>query len=133
MNITDLLEKNYQSSAEHHQQTRKAWLAESVFGTCSYDDDMAEWFADIIIAAASIISKEAVLMVDDEDEYRNYLIAVNLPFFDTRLNWGTSIRGAWWDDDMDFDLFGDIVRVKREGVPKFWEMVVAFVAKGDAP
>src|SRR3546814_1407074 len=32
-----------------------------------------------------------------EEQYRWYILMCNMPFFAPRLNWGTSIRGAWWD------------------------------------
>lgn len=35
--------------------------------------------------------------IKDADNYRWYLLMVNMPFFNGRLEWGTSVRGAWWD------------------------------------
>ncbi|MFH1625922.1 MAG: hypothetical protein ABID54_12320, partial [Pseudomonadota bacterium] len=35
--------------------------------------------------------------IESEEGNLWYLIMVNMPFFAEKLNWGTSIRGAWWD------------------------------------
>ena len=41
-----------------------------------------------------------------ESNHFNYLLMVNMPFFKDKLEWGGSIRGAWWDlhGDKEFTI-----------------------------
>ena len=35
---------------------------------------------------------------EESENYNWFLIMCNMLFFADKLNWGTSIRGAWWDN-----------------------------------
>lgn len=45
----------------------------------------------------AITKKKTFDYIATDDGNLWYLIMVNMPFFDGKLEWGTSIRGAWWD------------------------------------
>lgn len=44
--------------------------------------------------------------INDEENYKWFLLMCNMPFFSDKLEWGTSIRGAWWDRKIKFSCLG---------------------------
>jgi len=35
-------------------------------------------------------------LVNDENTYEDYIMICHLPFIASKIEWGGSIRGAWW-------------------------------------
>ena len=78
--------------------SRLEFLADHVFDFTTYDSAMSELFAAKALDVCVAISNGTTLdYIKAEDNYRWFLLMVNMPFFAGRLEWGTSIRGAWWD------------------------------------
>jgi hypothetical protein len=81
-----------------HEMSRLEFLAEYVFDFTTYDTEMGELFArKALEVCAAINDGKTFDYIKDADNYRWYLLMVNMPFFAGRLEWGTSVRGAWWD------------------------------------
>lgn len=79
-------------------KSRKAFLAEYVFGFVTYDDLASDFFAAKALEVCAAISANSVNeYVADPDNKLWFLAMCNMPFFSERLNWGISIFGAWWD------------------------------------
>jgi hypothetical protein len=78
--------------------TRLEYLSDHIFDFTTYDSGKAEEFAAKALEVCAAISNEKTFdYIADPDNYRWFLLMVNMPFFARRLNWGTSVRGAWWD------------------------------------
>lgn len=78
-------------------RTRLEFLGEYIFNLTTYDIEMSELFARKALEVCTAISDRATFdYIKDADNYRWYLLLCNVPFFADRLQWGTSIRGAWW-------------------------------------
>jgi hypothetical protein len=94
-----MLEHSYQQTMRNDQvQSRMAYLASNIFGFTTYDDSAAELFARKALEVCAAITRGKTFdYIKDADNYCWYLVMVNMPFFAERLNWGSSIRGAWWD------------------------------------
>ena len=77
------------------------FLAESVFGLVTYDDDIDEFLVKKLVRICVDIAKNKTFEYAEESagNYKWYIALLNLPFFKDKLNWGTSIRGAWFDAD----------------------------------
>ena len=76
---------------------RLEFLSDHIFNFTTYDGELAELFAIRALEVCSAISsKKTFEYIKDQEQYRWYLAMVNMPFFADRLEWGTSIRGAWW-------------------------------------
>ena len=87
------------------------FLAEYIFGFITYDNQMDSLFGEKAVeVCAAINQKNTFDFIKGEENYRWYLLMVNMPFFSKKLSWGTSIRGAWWelygDDVFEIDSFG---------------------------
>lgn len=78
--------------------SRLEFLADHIFDFTTYDSAIAELFAGKAVeVCAAISARKTFDYIEDADNYRWFLLMCNMPFFAPRLNWGTSIRGAWWD------------------------------------
>lgn len=77
--------------------SRLEFLADYVFDFTTYDAEMSELFArKALEVCAAISDKRTFDYIKDAENYRWFLLMVNMPFFAGRLEWGSSIRGAWW-------------------------------------
>jgi hypothetical protein len=78
--------------------SRLAYLSSHIFEFTTYDGKLAEEFARKALEVCRAISERKTFeYIADPANYRWFLLMCNMPFFSLRLNWGTSIRGAWWD------------------------------------
>lgn len=96
--MRELLEFGFQRELERDDGlSRLTYLANHVFDFTTYDDAMSELFAKKALEVClSINDKSTLDYIKDADNHRWYLLMVNMSFFATRLDWGSSIRGAWW-------------------------------------
>lgn len=84
-------------SGECPPESRLAYLSRNVFDFTTYDSEMDELFAAKAVEACVAISNGTTHeYISDAENYKWYLLMCNMPFFAERLEWGTSIRGAWW-------------------------------------
>lgn len=100
MDYLQLLENSYKQTAYFldHPMSRLAYVGGHIFDFTTYDDEIDELFAQKLIGVCKAISdKETFQYQETEEDYRWYLIMCNMPFLQNKLEWGTSIRGAWWD------------------------------------
>lgn len=82
-------------------------LMADVFGFTTYDSDMDELMVNKALEVCVCISNGTVgQYIKDEANHQWYVVMVNMPFISGLLDWGTSIRGAWWDHGAQFDLSG---------------------------
>ena len=78
--------------------TRHDFLANIVFGFDTYNEDMDRVFAQRALETCCAITTGTTFQyIEDEDNYGWYLIMCHMPFFESRISWGSSIRGAFWD------------------------------------
>lgn len=102
MDYMALLEHSFQQEKGDSEgvRSRLEFLAEFIFDFTTYDSEMAELFAAKAVEVCAAISHKATFeYIEDADQYRWFLLMCNMPFFAKRLEWGTSIRGAWWWHD----------------------------------
>lgn len=96
----ELLENSYSATREFQdgELSRLEFLADYIFDFTTYDTAMGELFArKAVEVCAAINDGKTFDYIEDADNYRWFLLMVNMPFFAQRLEWGTSVRGAWWD------------------------------------
>lgn len=100
MNYLELLEHSYKIEKSRGlcpPESRLCYLGDSVFEFSTYDSEMSELFAKKAVEVCEAITKSATFdYIKDAENYRWYLIMCNMPFFYDRIEWGCSIRGAWW-------------------------------------
>jgi hypothetical protein len=75
-----------------------------MFGISTYDSGMDEALVRIMMPTLiSIGDKTNFTLISDPQRHLHYCITVNLPLLQDRLEWGTSIRGAWYYFKKPFD------------------------------
>jgi len=80
-----------------HVLSRLEYLSEQIFNFTTYDSAMAELFGQKAIEVCkAILDGHTFKYIEAHERHIWYLTMVNMPFFAGRLDWGTSIRGAWW-------------------------------------
>lgn len=78
--------------------SRLEFLADYIFGFTTYAKSYSELFtAKALEVCAAISAQHNFKYIENDENHQWYLLMVNMPFFENKLNWGTSIRGAWWD------------------------------------
>jgi hypothetical protein len=96
-----MLTEGHAETASHNGQgktSRLEYLGEYIFDFTTYESEYSEMFAKKAIDVCAAINARTTFEYIKEPESRRwYLLMVNMPFFYPRLNWGGSIRGAWWD------------------------------------
>ena len=89
---------------------RAKWLESFARGKAHPDDIRAitlliTKFKDFYYVKESIKTWEAGFeYIEKEEQYTNYLIMINMPFLQDKLEWGSSVRGAWFDDAKSYHI-----------------------------
>lgn len=98
MDYTKLLEESYAVECRSNMvSSRHEYLSEFIFDMTTYDSDYSEMFGREALAVCETINDGTTFeYIKDPERYRWYLMMVNTAFFRDRLDWGSSIRGAWW-------------------------------------
>jgi hypothetical protein len=95
-----LLEDSYSMEAntgECRAETRLEYLGNYIFDFTTYDSEMSSQFAWKAVEVCAAVNDGTTFdYIKDSENYRWYLLMCNMPFFSDKLEWGTSIRGAWW-------------------------------------
>lgn len=98
MSPTELLEHSFIAERKDDGKlSRLEFLSEFIFDFTTYNNEMSELFASKALDVCAALNDRGTFeYIKDADNYRWFLIMVNMPFFANRLDWGTSINGAWW-------------------------------------
>jgi len=78
------------------------FIGENIFGLTTYESEIMEDLTVKCLKTCKAITNRKTFDFVAENEM-DYITAINFSFFENKLDWGTSIRGAWWDfADNDF-------------------------------
>jgi len=106
-----MLQEGYEAIASTDPIGRLEYLSDYIFDFTTYDREMAELFARRALEVCAAISNSTTFdYIRDAEQYRWYLVMCNMPFFADKIEWGTSVRGAWWGEPphslIEFDSYG---------------------------
>ncbi len=121
---TDQLERSYKIYCESSEvkPTKLQFAGDELFEFTTYDSGIDGLFASKMTEVIEVlINHKNFEYIQSKEKYINYLLMVNMPFLTNKIEWGTSIRGAWIDD-VDFSetvyQIGNI-EVKKEDIKVF--------------
>lgn len=99
MNYKQLIEDSFKEELNSDDDlTKLQYLARNIFEFTTYDSAMDELFATKALEVSQAINEGKTFeYIKDSENYRWYIQMCNMGFFNSRLDWGTSIRGAWWN------------------------------------
>lgn len=114
MDFKKLLQHSFeteQGMSESPPGNHLVFLSENVFNFTTYDREIDELFAKKAVEVCEVINTGKTFdYIKDQENYKWYLLMCNMPFFSEKLEWGGSIRGAWWcgnkDRVVEFDTCG---------------------------
>ena len=113
--FTEHLEEAYSDFLEYtdYPENRLIWVADNIFEFVTYDSGASEVFGNLMLRVLKPILNQTTFdfQKESEDNYYTFLLMVNMPFLKDKLEWGTSIRGAWFDTSGDSILELDCGRV----------------------
>lgn len=104
INYKNLLQNSFEEIKSHGNPDLSPleYLGGYIFEFTTYDDSIDRLFGEKALEVCEQISDGTVFgYLQDDDNYKWYLIMINMPFFSVRLDWGSSIRGAWWSHSKD--------------------------------
>lgn len=94
----EMLENSYAMTCDEESSppnSRLDYVGEYIFNFTTYDSDMSVLFAKKAIEACLAITEKATFeYIKDPEQYKWFLLMCNMPFFQPKLSWGGSIRGA---------------------------------------
>lgn len=144
MDYQQLLTDSYLASETVASEpvSRLEFLANAVFEFTTYDREMSETLARKALEVCGALNRDTTQeYIADVPDYLWYIIMCNMPFFAHRIDWGTSIRGAWWDTGnsgfelqscglwMDVKQLCDAIKFTRDEWILFIDAITEF-AKG---
>ena len=100
MNYKELLKRSYETQNEYHDREDSVaeYLSSYIFEFTTYDGDIDEKLIPVAIGVCDAITKRKTFdYIVNEDRYIWFIVMCNMDFFSSKINWGSSIRGAWWD------------------------------------
>lgn len=102
MDYEQLLNHSFeQELRDDPEMSRMEFVAERIFDFTLYDSEMCDLFGKKAIEVCEVINARTTFgYIENAEDYVWYLQIVNMPFFAERLDWGTSIRGAFWSHKM---------------------------------
>ena len=96
----ELLECGYKKTIEFNSDnklSRFEYLSNYIFNFTTYDSSISVKFAKMALEVCSAINNRTTFeYIESQKKYETFLLMCNMPFFLERIEWGTSIRGAWW-------------------------------------
>ena len=101
MNVLELYRDDYKFECDNITRdcSKYSWAASEVFELTTYDRDLDEMFVKKIIEVCKVIlENRAFDYIRDESNYVDYILVCQLLEHFHWIEWGTSIRGAWFEE-----------------------------------
>ena len=85
---------------EPNHYTKFGFLTDQVFDLTTYDGSISDEWGKIIYEVLCVIrDRKNFDYIEDENNYNKYLLVCNILDSFQWIEWGTSIRGAWFDEN----------------------------------
>ena len=102
MDYLKMLEESYQEYKDGYfnckPPSKLNFIATQVFLIWVYDSAIEEKMGLEFLKVCDVITKRYNFQfLESEENYELYIRTVSYPFFEGKLEWGSSIRGAWWE------------------------------------
>lgn len=108
MDYLELLKESFKEEKKSDSDLdRYQYLSDHIFDFTTYDRVAARRMGEVALSVClAITDRKTFSYIEDKGNYADYLNCVNMVFFMNKLEWGTSIRGAWWDfsGNKEFEL-----------------------------
>lgn len=110
-----------------------AFIGDHVFGFTTYDDYISRELAyQMVNTIKSILNKETFEYIKDSDNYMSYITMCNMPFLREKIDWGTSVRGAWFDTYAKKVFLVGETEVPYKEMPEFFKQMIEWLVELEA-
>lgn len=111
MKYTQLIEDEYLYYTRDIDMSKLEFISDYIFDITTYDTEMSEKISSIMIEVLEcILNKKTFEYIEDNEKYYNYLMMVNIPFLKQKIEWGTSVRGAWFNVVKEIEICYIIIK-----------------------
>ena len=130
MNYLELLDRSYKSVCEYTEGLSKMdFLISHLFEIATYDSGQSEIIGKKLFETIDAINNRTTFdYIKDPENYTWYLMFCNFSFFKGKIEWGTSVRGAWWTQSHykdRFIKFSTCALIEEDGEQKTdWEFAI---------
>jgi hypothetical protein len=117
-----LLDENYEfwQDGECPVESKLEYLSHAIFDFNTYDSEIDVLFAKKMIPVLKcILDKTTYEYQEDREQYINYLLMVNMPFLVDKLEYGSSIRGAWFDEWDEYEIDCGRIKIENHEINEF--------------
>lgn len=107
MTALEIYKAQYEEENSWHDNkwSKHEWVAHRVFDLVTYDASLDERFVnDILEVCKVILDGQTYEYINDEKNYVKYILVCQLLEKAHWIEWGTSIRGAWFNVDVFYDF-----------------------------
>jgi len=118
--------------------SKTEFVGEDIFDFVTYDANVTEMLANKMLEVINVIlNKSNSQYQENPQNYLTYLMMVNMPFLKDKLDWGTSIRGAFFDeyghhsDKEDFYRITPELNVPKKEIKHFLSQLILWVKEGE--
>ena len=111
----DYIEFFYSSPQyQDYPTSRIEYIAEIIFGFETYESEVKSLLCKKALEVCKAITERKTFeYISTEEGNQWYLILTQMPFFQNKIEWGCSIRGAWWDH-VDFFNLDNIFKIPEK-------------------
>lgn len=101
MTVREIFEKQYKSYCKVvYDSDVYDWAADEIFDLTTYDSELDKLFVETILDVCKVIlARQNFEFIKDETAYVVYIVVCNMFEHKHWIEWGTSIRGAWFDEN----------------------------------
>lgn len=127
----EILNENYKEQflMGRKLESKMGYLGSVIFDFTTYDGEMDVLFAEKMIPVLKAIDERTTFeYIKDKCQYENYLLMVNMPFLIDKLEWGGSIRGAWFDDGAEYEIDCGRIEIKSQELNVFIKDLLQWVS-----
>ena len=119
---TKVIQDNYQEQPEINKEykSKYEYLGAVIFDFTTYDSEMDTLLASRMIPVLrALVEEQTFEYIKDRDRYENYIAMVNTPFLVDKIDWGTSIGGAWLDNSNEYEIDCGRINIPKGGLTEF--------------
>ena len=101
------------------------YLMTQIFEIYTYDSgDISKVICDNMLSICDVILKrENFEYIQDIEKYFQFILLINMPFFLNTTEFGTSIRGSWFNECKDY-VFSGRINVKGSEIKEFIKQLI---------